>query len=169
MTAPKTENAQRAELLAMILRSRTRGIFKHYKVELTSTERSTNGGDRALQHVLLVPNDPEAGGELVVGSANRADGTAELRTLGFTLGLAERRFGKTPSIQTAEYLAFIEAASEVFEELGMNVSVLAAAPSTPPPALTAPAPRRAVAAAYWGVAVASLSALGVVAWAFFGS
>src|SRR4051794_38689354 len=71
--------------------------FEGFTVGMTEPEASTGGGVRARQNVVLTTS---AGVALVVGWANAADKTAELRTLGHVLAVGKERFGVEPAIAT---------------------------------------------------------------------
>jgi hypothetical protein len=117
----QTAQAAKSAHLKTTFDAAVKDMFKDYTVDLTAPEESTGGGIRARQHIRLVAND---GRSLVVGSANAADGTAELRTLGCTLEVSKQRFGVELPIPGPEYIKFLERATDCLGIFGMKVSVI---------------------------------------------
>jgi len=88
---------------------------------------STGGGVQAMQHLKLVPPQPNMP-TLVVGYVNQRDGTAELRTLHYVDTMCRERFKQGAPLDPAQYSAFVETAKAFLGALGLRVS-LASPPS----------------------------------------
>src|SRR5438477_5853989 len=86
----QTEHARRGDDLRGTFEGALSKSFASFTVSMTAPEGSTGGGVRALQHITLISKD---GFVLVVGAANGAEKTAELKTLGYTLTICKQRFG----------------------------------------------------------------------------
>lgn len=159
-----TTFAQRGELLACTLEGALCRVFTGYTVKVTRPEESTSGGKRATQHIQLIRN--EDGLAFVVGSANTADGTATLRTLGHSLTLSKRRFGRELVLPPLEYMRFLDAVTRVLESFEIEVAVVAFDPadrrSEPPPASVSGTQRRTTLPYVVGVlaSVSTFAALG---------
>jgi hypothetical protein len=117
----QTAQAAKSAHLKTTFDSAVKEMFTDYNVDLTAPEETTGGGVRARQHIRLVAND---GRSLVIGSANAAEGTAELRTLGCTLEISKQRFGVELPIPSPEYMKFLERATDCLGVFGMKVSVI---------------------------------------------
>ncbi len=125
---------------------------------------STGGGVQALQHLKLVPPQPNMP-TLVVGQVNQRDGTAELRTLHYVDTMCRERFKQGAPLDPGQYSSFIEVAKSFLVACGIRVSL-----ASPPPELaaraegtrpsSAPSPDRSTSALVWGVVVVLLGALG---------
>lgn len=124
----RTEHAAKSSQLKATFDAAVKGILTDYTIDLTPPEESTGGGVRARQHIRLTAKD---GRTLVVGAANAAEGTAELRTLGFTLETSKQRFGSELAIPAPEYMKFLERAQDCLQVFGLKVSVLAKEPPAP--------------------------------------
>jgi hypothetical protein len=122
MDAMTTDHSMKSEAFACVFESAMKGVFSEYSVDVTRPEATTYGGARALLHIRLVTSEGVA---FILGSANRAKGTAQLRTLGYVLTLSKRRFGKELSIPVDEYLRFFETATQVIKEFGMALDIAA--------------------------------------------
>jgi hypothetical protein len=118
----RTVNSQRAEVLRSAFEAMTRGSLPGFAVSMTSPEASTGGGVRARQHIVLTTAEGLA---VVVGWANAAEKTAELRTLGYVLSICKQRFGTELAIPRAEYVAFLELATRLLSDEGMTVQAAA--------------------------------------------
>jgi hypothetical protein len=95
-----------------------------YTPELTEPEGpSTSGGVQAMQHLRLVSVQPSRP-TLVVGNANHAAGTAELRTYDYLDSAHRERFGKPLDLDRAQYDAFIGFAKLIFRSLHLETSVV---------------------------------------------
>ena len=113
-----------------------------YTPELTEPDGpSTSKGAHALQHVRLVP---KAAGlpVLVVGHANRVDGTAELRTYEHLDVIHKERFGKPLELNQMQYESFVESARSFLEVLKVRTTIKGP-PSIPVPSLVPPEKARA--------------------------
>ncbi len=120
-SALHTTHAAKSKQLKDTFDTSVKGIFTDYAVDLTPPEESTGGGVRARQHIRLVS---KSGQVLVVGAANAADGTAELRTLGCVLAISQQRFGTELSIPAPEYVKFLDRARDVLDVFGLRVTVV---------------------------------------------
>ncbi len=132
---PQTAHAAKGAQLKDTVDAALAGIFADYVVDLTPPEESTGGGVRARQHLRLSTKD---GKSLVLGWANAAERTAEVRTLGCTLEVSKERFGTELPISMAEYAKFVDRATDVLQVFGLQVSVV----STVRPSLSRPPPPR---------------------------
>jgi hypothetical protein len=117
-----TKHAQRGDHVASILEAALTRVFTDYTVRITRPEPSTHGGHRATQHIQLLGKD---GRELVVGSMNTTEHKATLRTLGHTLSISKRRFGREHVLPPLEYVRFLEVSTKVLAELELQVLVVA--------------------------------------------
>jgi len=153
----RTELSQRADALAVTFESTLRRVFSAATVDLTAAEASTNGGERATQHIRLVTSD---GKTFVLGHANVAERRAELRTLGYSLALSKERFGRELRLPPKEYMRFLELAVQVLEEQGLEVEVVAFGKS----AAKAPAPKRRLTLPYAVVTAGSVAAVAAAGW-----
>jgi len=92
---------------------------------------STGGGVQAVQHLRLLPPQPNMP-TLVVGSLNQREQTAELRTLEYVDAISRERFKQGAPLDPAQYAQFLQSAQGFLAACGMRV-VFAA----PPPDLLA--------------------------------
>jgi translation initiation factor IF-2 len=121
----RTQFAMRALTLAdtfnvMLKDERVRGPIT-YRVELSAPDGpSTAGGKQAVQHVKLVP---EGGGATVVaGSANQAEGWAELRMFEHLQILHAQRYkGAEVPINRVQYTQLLGKLQAFFDERGLHV------------------------------------------------
>jgi hypothetical protein len=113
-----------------------------YVPDVTAPEGpSTGGGVQALQHLRLVPPQPNLP-TLVVGSVNGRDRQAELRTLEHVDAICRERFKQGAPLDPGQYAAFLQSAQGFLNACGMRVAY------TGPPAellarLAAPTPSMA--------------------------
>lgn len=104
-----------------------------YGPELTAPEGpSTGGGVQAMQHLRLVSSDASQPA-LVVGHANHAAKSAELRTFEYVEAVHRERFQRPPAIERAQYDDFLHFAQTLFTSLHLQTTVVG------PPASLAPA------------------------------
>jgi hypothetical protein len=120
----QTEQAAKSSHFKTTFDAAVKGLFSDYTVDLTPPEESTGGGVRARQHMRL---STKSGQVVVVGSANAAAATAELRTLGCVLEISKERFGSELPIPPPEYMKFLDRATDVLRTFGMKVSVVSSA------------------------------------------
>lgn len=120
-------DGERARALAAGFESTLRRVLGAYTVDLTTTEPTL--------HVRLVLSDGRA---FLLGHVDLTAGRAELRTLGCSLALSKRRFGYELRLPPKEYMRFLDLATKLLEEHGLDVTVVAIAahrePSAAPPA-----------------------------------
>jgi len=117
-----TKVAGRAVLLAhMFGKVAAKVPVGAYKVEMTVPGSSTAGGALALQHIRLIP--PEGDQILVVGNANLATQTGELRTLENVDAISRQRWHRRSGLDPVAYAAFFAAAQAFLEEAGLTVTV----------------------------------------------
>jgi hypothetical protein len=103
-----------------------------YAPDMTAPDGpSTGGGVQAMQHLKLVPPQPNMP-TLVVGHVNQRDGTAELRTLHYVDTMCRERFKQGAPLDPAQYSAFIAAAQGFLASCGIRVSL-----ASPPAELSA--------------------------------
>jgi hypothetical protein len=122
MDAMTTDHSLKSEAFAVVFEGAVKGSFADYTVDVTRPEATTYGGAQALLHIRLTTREGVA---LVIGSANRAKGTAQLRTLGYVLSLSKRRFGKELAIPVDEYLHFFDVATRVMKEFALALEIVA--------------------------------------------
>lgn len=94
-----------------------------YRPELTKPEGlSTGGGVAAMQHLRLVP---EVAGKrtLVVGHANRATRTAELRSYENLDALHRKQWDAPVELDRSDYDQFLEMAGNLMAVLRLDTSV----------------------------------------------
>jgi hypothetical protein len=93
-----------------------------YSPDMTAPEGvSTGGGVQALQHLRLLPPQPNMP-TLLVGHANRRDGAAELRTWEHVDAICRERFKQGAPLDPAQYEEFLESAQGFLAACGMRVS-----------------------------------------------
>jgi translation initiation factor IF-2 len=120
---------------------------------------STQGGQQARQRMRLVPTADKYP-TLVVGSANVKSGRSELRSFEYVDAVHREHFGRPVELDRAAYEEFIALVKNYFAVAQMEV-VIEDAPSS---VADAPARPRISRFAVAFVAVAALSAAGVVAY-----
>jgi hypothetical protein len=116
-----------------------------YTPDLTAPEGpSTSGGVQAMQHVRLLPPQPNMP-TLVVGHANQRDGAASLRTWDHVDAICRERFKQGAPLDPAQYGQFLQSAQGFLAACGLRVAfagppadltlrgVSAVDLSTPPP------------------------------------
>ncbi|HUB07912.1 MAG TPA: hypothetical protein VMB50_12955 [Myxococcales bacterium] len=141
---PRTVFAQQAldlaQLFAMAFAEPIASGKVLYKVEMSTPEGpSTGGGVQGVQHLTLVPQG--GGAAIVIGLANRAQKTAEVRTHALLQQMQERRSpGTSFALDPAVYAQLLERLKSFFSNGSMTVSIAdATAPaSSAEPALPAP-------------------------------
>lgn len=93
-----------------------------YMPDVTAPEGpSTGGGVQALQHLRLVPPQPNLP-TLVVGSVNGRDRMAELRTLEHVDAICRDRFKQGAPLDPGQYAAFLQSAQGFLAACGMRVT-----------------------------------------------
>jgi hypothetical protein len=85
---------------------------------------STGGGAQATQHLMLLPPE-ERLPKLVVGRANKQEGTADLRTWEYLDGLCRSRFKQGAPVDREAYEQFLESARSFLAESGLRVTLSA--------------------------------------------
>jgi hypothetical protein len=120
----RTGHAAKGVQLKDTFDAAVKGFLTGFEVDLTPPEESTGGGVRARQHIRLRSSD---GRSIVIGFANGAEQTAELRTLGCVLTMSQQRFGAELPIAAPEYVKFLERATDVLRVFGLKVSVVSTA------------------------------------------
>jgi hypothetical protein len=115
-----------------------------YSPDMTAPEgQSTGGGVQAMQHLRLLPPQPNMPA-IVVGHANQRDGAAELRTWEHVDAICRERFKQGAPLDPAAYQEFLQAAQGFLAACGLRVNVaptpdeMRLAPAGEP---EAPAPR----------------------------
>jgi hypothetical protein len=112
---------------------RVRIVPGDYLVELTAPEGpSTAGGVQAMQHIRIVPSQP-GHPTLVVGHANHAEGTAELRTYEHLDSVYRQRFRQALAIDRSQYEDFVLLAKHILEALHLRTTL-----TGPPPEQATP-------------------------------
>ena len=138
----QTQFSVRATDLAESFRS-TLGRFRvgphGFVPDMTSPEGpSTGGGVQAVQHLRLVPPQPNMP-TLVVGSLNQRDGTAELRTLEYVDAISRERFRQGAPLDPGQYAQFLQSTQGFLAACGLKV-VYAGPPADLLARLLAPTP-----------------------------
>jgi len=126
--------------------------------DMTSPEGpSTGGGVQAVQHLRLIPPQPNMP-TLVVGSANQREGTAELRTLEYVDAISRERFKQGAPLDPAQYAQFLQSAQGFLAACGMRV-VYAGPPPDLLARLMAPTPSMVPAKGGGGIVLGILGAI----------
>jgi hypothetical protein len=113
----------------------------YYVPELTVPEGpSTAGGKQALQRLRLVPRAPGYP-ILVVGSANQADRTAELRSYEHLDAIHRHRFKRPVALDRAGYEQFLEIARNFMTVLQLRTEITSASAFVPDEPAQAGEPR----------------------------
>jgi hypothetical protein len=81
---------------------------------------STGGGVQAMQHLKLMPPQPNLP-TLVVGHLNQKDGTAELRTLDHVDAICRERFKQGAPLDPQQYAQFLQSAQGFLQACGLRV------------------------------------------------
>jgi hypothetical protein len=103
-----------------------------YAPDVTAPEGpSTGGGVQAMQHLRLVPPQPNLP-TIVVGHVNGRDRSAELRTLDHVDAICRERFKQGAPLDPQQYAQFLQQAQGFLAACGMQVIY-----SGPPPDLLA--------------------------------
>jgi hypothetical protein len=93
-----------------------------YVPDVTAPEGpSTGGGVQALQHLRLVPPQPNLP-TLVVGSVNGRERSAELRTLEHVDAICRERFKQGAPLDPGHYAAFLQSAQGFLAACGLRVA-----------------------------------------------
>jgi hypothetical protein len=82
---------------------------------------STGGGVQAMQHLRLMPPQPNLP-TIVVGHVNQRDGTAELRTLDYVDAICQERFKQGAPLDSAQYSQFLQSAQGFLAACGLRVA-----------------------------------------------
>jgi hypothetical protein len=110
--------------------------------DMTSPEGpSTGGGVQAMQHLRLVPPQPNMP-TLVIGHLNQRDGTAELRTLDYVDAICRERFKQSAPLDPGQYTVLLQSAQGFLMACGLRVA-FAGPPSDLLARLAAPTPSMA--------------------------
>jgi hypothetical protein len=113
-----------------------------YTPDLTAPEGpSTGGGVQALQHLRLVPPQPNMP-TLVVGHVNGRERTAELRTLDHVDAICRDRFRRGAPLDPTQYASFLQSAQGFLGACGLRVT-FAGPPADLIARLNAPTPSTA--------------------------
>lgn len=131
----QTQFSVQASDLADTFRStvgRTRVGPYGYAPDMTAPEGpSTGGGVQAMQHLRLLPPQPNMP-TLVVGHLNQRLGTAELRSLEYVDAICRERFQQAAPLDPAQYATFVAHAQTFLGTCGLRVTI-----AGPPPDLLA--------------------------------
>ena len=130
---------------------------------------STGGGVQAMQHLKLMPPQPNLP-TLVVGHLNQRDGTAELRTLEHVDAICRERFKQGAPLDPGQYAQFLQAAQAFLQACGLRVA-FAGPPRELLAKLAAPTPsigpaqtqERGSPSASWGRSLVSIL-VAAIAW-----
>jgi hypothetical protein len=94
-----------------------------YRPDMTAPEGvSTGGGVQAMQHLRLVPPQPNMP-TLVVGHLVPRDGTAELRSLEHVDALCRERFKQGAPLDPTAYSHFLQQAQSFLGAYGMRATL----------------------------------------------
>lgn len=122
---------------------------------------STGGGVQALQHLRLLPPQPNMP-TLVIGHLNQREGTAELRTLDYVDAICRERFRQGAPLDPGQYTALLQSMQGFLMACGMRVAF-----AGPPPdllaRLAAPTPSMAPQKSGGGLLVGLLGGFALVA------
>jgi hypothetical protein len=95
-----------------------------YGPDMTAPEgQSTGGGVQAMQHLRLVPPEPNMP-TLLVGHANQRDRAAELRTWEHVDAIYRERFKQGVPLDPAAYQEFLQSAQGFLAACGLRVTVV---------------------------------------------
>jgi hypothetical protein len=83
---------------------------------------STGGGVQSMQHVRLVPPQPNMP-TLVVGHANQREGAAQLRTWDHVDAICRERFHQGAPLDPAHYAQFLQSAQGFLAACGLRVAM----------------------------------------------
>lgn len=101
-----------------------------FRSEITSPDGpSTGGGVQAMQHVMLIP--VQGGAPLVVGHANKADQTAQIRSYDHVASHFRSRFKADVPFARNDYEAYM---AQVWRFLQSQDLAVTTEPFKPPPA-----------------------------------
>jgi|SRR5579859_3989933 len=126
-----------------------------YMPDVTAPEGpSTGGGVQAMQHLRLVPPQPNLP-TLVVGHVNGRERSAELRTLDHVDAICRERFKRGAPIDPQQYAQFLQSAQGFLAACGLRVTY-AGPPADLMARLAAPTPSMAPQASGSGRLVAGI-------------
>lgn len=140
-----------------------------YTPDMTAPEGpSTGGGVQAMQHLRLLPPQPNMP-TLIIGHLHQRDGTAELRTLDHVDAICRDRFKRGAMLDPGQYGQFLQSAEAFLAAGGLRITY------SGPPAdlmarLAAPTASTAPAKSHTGLVVGLVTAFlllalaGAVAW-----
>jgi hypothetical protein len=94
-----------------------------YSPDMTAPEgQSTGGGVQAMQHLRLVPPQPNM--PTIVGHANQRDRAAELKTWEHVDAIYRERFKQGVPLDPAAYQEFLQGAQGFLAAVGLRVTVV---------------------------------------------
>jgi hypothetical protein len=94
-----------------------------YTPDMTAPEGpSTGGGAQALQHLRLLPPEPNMP-TLVVGHVNQRDGAAELRTYDHVDAICRERFNQRAPFEAWHYAPLLESMQGFLSNYGLRVAL----------------------------------------------
>jgi hypothetical protein len=94
-----------------------------YAPDLTAPDGvSTGGGVQALQHLRLLPPQPNMP-TLVVGHVNQRDGAAELRTFDHLDAICRERFKQGPPFEPGHYAQLLDTMQSFLSACGLRVAL----------------------------------------------
>ena len=168
---PRLARTQYAAQAASLADQFTLAMHKYpvngHRAEMTAPETSTAGGVQSLQHLRLVPAQP-GGLTCVIGNANRATKTAEIRSLEYLDQVSVERFGERTGFDPAQYTALAAAAGQFLEMFGLRVvhatQSVSLRPAPPPQAKGGFSPLVVIVVIIWSIAVLAIGlVVGVLA------
>jgi hypothetical protein len=121
---------------------------------------STGGGVQAMQHLRLIPPQPNMP-TLVIGHLNQREGTAELRTLEYVDAICRERFRQGAPLDPGQYAGFLQSAQGFLTACGMRVA-FAGPPADLMARLMAPTPSMVPKKGNAGLVVGILGAIALV-------
>jgi hypothetical protein len=126
-SALRTQFSMQASTLADSFREtvgRLRVAPHGYGPDMTAPEgQSTGGGVQAMQHLRLVPPEPNLP-TILVGHANQRDRAAELRTWEHVDAIYRERFKQSVPLDPAAYQEFLQSAQGFLAACGLRVTVV---------------------------------------------
>ncbi len=169
----QTQFSVRATDLAESYRS-TMGRYRvgphGYVPDLTAPEGpSTGGGVQAMQHLRLVPPQPNLP-TLVVGHVNQPQRQAELRTLEHVDAICRERFKQGAPLDPTQYQQFLQSAHGFLAACGMTVTFAGPPPeliarlAAPTPSMTPPSNAGRVVVGILGALLLLAVLGGAIAW-----
>lgn len=126
-----TQYAEHANMIADTFRAAfAKSKIGPFTVTMTAPKESTGGGEQALQHVTLTPQNGMA---LVIGTINAKEKRAELRNYEHVTKIHKERFKSDTPFDEAAYKELLEKAQGVLGAFDLETVVTDAPVEVAPP------------------------------------